>query len=364
MHLDIIRAPQVARPALPVDKGALEFGRRFTPHMFTMCFGPTEGWIAARVEPYHALSLDPSALVFHYGQEIFEGMKAYAAPNGSVHLFRPDDHILRFNRSARRVCMPEVDVEFVRRALSTLVDVDRAEMPQVRGSSLYLRPTMIATSVGLGVRASDQFLFFCIVSPVGAYFGSEAIAPVAIHVSENHVRAVRGGVGEIKVGGNYAASLLAAEEARDAGCVQTLWLDAIERKYVEEVGTMNVFFVFDDVLVTPALTGTILAGMTRDSVLRIAQHEGRRVEERTISLAEVLDGAKSGRLKEAFGSGTAVGISPIGALVYRGTRHAVRDGSIGPIAQSMHGILSAIQRGESPLFPEWRTRVDEHSLAG
>jgi branched-chain amino acid aminotransferase len=222
---------------------------------------------------------------------------------------------------------------------------------------------MIATSVGLGVRTSDQFLFFCLVSPVGGYYDTEGTSAVAIHVNEGHVRAVRGGVGDIKVGGNYAASLLAAEEARAAGCVQTLWLDAIERKYVEEVGTMNVFFVFEDVLVTPPLTGTILAGITRDSVLRIAQHEGRRVEERAISLTEVLDGAKSGRLKEAFGSGTAVGISPVGAFVHRGERHVVQDGGSGPIALSMHRVLSAIQRGENPLFPEWRTRVDEYPRA-
>ena len=363
MRLDVIRAPDTSRTAPPAASETLEFGRRFTPHMFTMCFSAADGWSAARVEPYHAISLDPSALVFHYGQEIFEGMKAYAAPDGSIHLFRPDDHIARMNRSARRMCMPEVDASFVRHALSTLLAIDAAEMPQLPASSLYLRPTMIATSVGLGVRTSDQFLFFCLVSPVGGYFDSAASSPVAIHVNEGHVRAVRGGVGDIKVGGNYAASLLAAEEARAAGCVQTLWLDAIEHKYVEEVGTMNVFFVFDDVLVTPPLTGTILAGITRDSVLRIALHEGRRVEERAISLAEVLDGAKSGRLQEAFGSGTAVGISPIGAFVHRADRHVVRDGGSGPIALSMLRLLSAIQRGENSLFPEWRTRVDAYPRA-
>lgn len=358
MPLTIVTAKEGQRKPRPAPGTRLEFGRQFTDHMFMMAHTSGRGWHEPRIAPYAPLTLDPAALVFHYGQECFEGLKAYPADDGQIYLFRAETHLQRLNHSAKKLCMPEIDVALVHDALKKLIGLDREWMPKTQGASLYIRPTLISTEAGLGMRVSSEYLFYIIVCPVEAYWGAdEAIKPVRIHVSDEYVRAVRGGVGDTKTGGNYAASMRAAEAAQRAGCVQTLWLDAIERKYVEEVGTMNLFLVFDDTLVTPPLGGTILAGVTRDSVLTIARDKGMRVEERLVAIDEVLEGASSGRLKEAFGSGTAVVISPVSALVFRGREYLIANGQSGPLALALYRDLYAAQHAKLPAYLPWLARV-------
>jgi branched-chain amino acid aminotransferase len=358
MQLSIVPAKEGQRKPRPAPGARLEFGRQFTDHMFLMSYARDRGWQEPRIAPYGPLTLDPAALVFHYGQACFEGLKAYPTGDGQIHLFRAERHLARLNHSAQKLCMPSIDVAFVHDALRKLVALEREWMPKTQGASLYIRPTLISTEAGLGMRVSSEYVFFIIVCPVEAYWGAdEAIKPVRIHVSDEYVRAVRGGVGDTKVGGNYAASMRAQEAAQKAGCVQTLWLDAIERKYVEEVGTMNLFLVLDDALVTPPLGGTILPGVTRDSVLTIARDKGLRVEERAVSIDEVLDGAGTGRLTEAFGTGTAVVISPISALVYQGREYPIGNQQSGPVALALYQDLYAAQHGKAPAYLPWLSKI-------
>ncbi len=333
------------RRAKPADESKLIFGKSFSDHMFILNYRSGDGWKDARVVPYQDFCLDPAAMVLHYGQGIFEGLKAYRAKDGRILLFRPDKNWERFNRSAVRMCMPEVDLSLQNRALDALLKLDVDWIPHSMGSSLYIRPTMIASEPALGVRPANEYLYYIITGPVGAYY-PEGFNPVKIYVSDEYVRAVRGGVGSAKTMANYAASLFAAEYAKKKGYTQVLWLDAVERRYVEEVGTMNIFFRIKDELVTPALTGSILPGVTRDSVIQLARHWGIPVTERAITIDEVIDGIRSGDVKEILGTGTAAVVSPVGEICYRDQCHSIHGGGVGEWAQRLYEEIVAIQYGE------------------
>ncbi|MEJ2690874.1 MAG: branched-chain amino acid aminotransferase [Deltaproteobacteria bacterium] len=327
--MEIIRqiVPQEHRKAKP-DQKALGFGKYFTDHMLTMTYLERKGWHDLTIGPYADFSFDPAAMVLHYGQAIFEGLKAYRGEDGHFYLFRPAANFMRMNVSAERMCMPELPVQEVLAALRELILLEKEWIPANKGASLYIRPTMVATEPGLGVRPARQYLFFIILSPVGAYY-PEGFNPVKIFVTDKYVRALPGGVGHVKTAGNYAASIMAAVEAQRQGYTQVLWLDARERKYVEEVGTMNIFFVLDNVVVTPPLTGSILPGITRQSVLRLLRDWGEEVVERPVSIDEVLEAGKNGRLQECFGTGTAAVISPVGSLVYQDSVCTINGGTAG-----------------------------------
>ncbi len=324
------------------DETRLGFGTIFTDHMFNMDFSVQKGWHNPRIEPYAPLVMEPSTMVLHYGQGVFEGLKAYRNKQGGVQLFRPQENFKRLNASNRKLCIPEVDEAFALDALKRLLTVEKDWVPSVPGTSLYIRPTIIATDPFLGVRASFTYRFFIILSPVGAYY-AEGFNPVKIMVTKEHVRAVRGGVGDTKTLGNYAASLLAGDKAHKAGYTQVLWLDGVEQKYVEEVGAMNIFFFIDDELITPMLSGSILPGITRDSVLALGKSWGMKVSERKISIDEVIAAHAAGRLKEIFGSGTAAVISPVGILKYEETEITIGDGRVGPLAHKFFQALQDIQ---------------------
>lgn len=334
------------------DENNLGFGTVFTDHMFVMDYSSEQGWHAARIEPYGPIVMDPATMVLHYGQGIFEGLKAYRTEENRIQLFRPLDNFNRMNYSARKLCMPEIDTQFVLQALKELLQVEKAWVPSPSGTSLYIRPTMIATDPYLGVRASFNYRFFIILSPVGAYY-PEGFNPIKILVTRDHVRAVRGGVGDTKTMGNYAASLLAGQKANDAGYTQVLWLDGVEQKYVEEVGSMNIFFVIDDELITPALNGSILPGVTRNSVLELANQWGLKVAERTISIDDVMAAHETGKLTEVFGSGTAAVISPVGELKYEDQVIAIGDGNVGPVAQKCFDAIMDIQYGRTVDHMGW-----------
>jgi len=327
----------------PIDVLKIPFGTEFTDHMFSMKYSDGH-WYDANIHPYGNLSLSPAALCLHYGQGIFEGMKAYRRSQ-HVLLFRPEDNFNRFNKSAIRMVMPEIDIDFALNSLKELLRVEREWVPDVKGSSLYIRPTMIATQAKLGVKPSDEYLYYIILSPVGPYF-KEGFSPVKIYLSTEHVRAVRGGVGAAKTMGNYAASLLAGTKASEVGYSQVLWMDALERKYLEEVGTMNIFVKFDDELVTPPLSGSILAGITRDSVLTLTRDMGLNVNERPVSIDEVIEGIASGKVIEMFGCGTAAIIAPVGSLWYKNNSYTISDGNTGKLTQHLFDELTGIQSGE------------------
>ncbi len=346
MELKFKLLPEEKRRRLANHK-SLPFGRIFTDHMFYMFYREGEGWQEACIKPYEPICLDPAAVVFHYSQTIFEGLKAYYGVDGHIRLFRPERNMARLNRSARRMCMPQVDEDFVLSALKQLVHIERAWVPKEKGSALYIRPLMMGTEAFLGVKPSAEYVFFIILSPVGAYY-KEGFNPIKIYVTDKYVRAAPGGVGDVKTGGNYAASLMASEEAKKLGYTQVLWLDAVERRFVEEVGTMNIFFYFEDELATPALTGTILPGITRESVIQMARDWGLKVTERRISIDEVIEAAETGRLKECFGTGTAAVISPVGWLAYKGKEYVINQGKTGPLAKKLFEELTGIQYGERP----------------
>lgn len=335
----------------------LGFGKYFSDHMFIMEYDETRGWHNARIIPYQPLVLDPAALAFHYGQTIFEGLKAYHGKDDGIYLFRPKDNIKRMNNSAKRLCMPEVDEDFVVDVIKELVLIEKDWIPRSHGTSLYIRPVMIASEPALGVRASSEYIFYIIVGPVGSYY-PEGMNPIKIHVSDRFVRAVKGGMGEAKAGGNYAASLYAAEEARKKGYSQVLWLDAIARRYVEEVGAMNIFFYFKGALVTPSLSGSILPGITRDSVITIAKEWGIKLEERMLEIDEVIEGIQKGTLREVFGSGTAAIISPVGELHYKGSSYIVNNGEIGELTRRLFDEIMSYQYGEKQERYGWVERID------
>ncbi len=326
------------------DESTLGFGRFFTDHMFEVTYTKDKGWHNAEILPYHRLSLDPASSVLHYAQEIFEGMKAYRTDDNQILLFRAKDNCARLNRSAQRICMPEIDIDFNYKAIKTLVDLERDWVPSSEGSSLYLRPTMIANDETLGVKAASNYLYYIICSPSGAYY-KDGLSPINIKVEDKYVRAVRGGTGEAKTGGNYAASIKAGDEAVKQGFSQVLWLDGEEMKYVEEVGAMNMMFLIDNKLVTAKLNGSILPGITRDSVLTLARDMGITVEERKIAVEELVDAGKSGRLTEAFGTGTAAVISPVGMLAYKNEQVIINNRKIGELSMNLYNTLTGIQRG-------------------
>jgi branched-chain amino acid aminotransferase len=324
----------------------LNFGVDFTDYMFNMDYHPDSGWHHARIEPYQSIVMDPSTMVLHYGQGVFEGLKAYKTASGNIQLFRPEQNIARLNRSCRLLCIPEIDEQFSIDALKELLKLEKRWVPGAPGTSLYIRPTIIATDPFLGVRASKTYRFFIILSPVGAYY-PEGFNPVKIWVTRKHVRAVRGGVGEAKTPGNYAASLYAGEQAHKEGYTQVLWLDGVEQKYIEEVGSMNIFFVFDDTLITPELNGSILPGITRKSVIELANHWGMKVIERKISIDEVIESQIQGKKMEIFGTGTAAVISPVGLIRYQNQEYTINEGKVGALTQKLYDALTDIQYGHA-----------------
>ena len=335
---------------------SLGFGRHFTDHMFLMKWNRQEGWHDARICPYQPFNFDPAAVVFHYGQAIFEGLKAYKNPDGQIFLFRPEDNFERMNNSALRMCMPRLPVAKVIKSLKALLYLERDWIPTLEGATLYIRPTMIGVEPFLGVRPSEEYYFYIILCPVGAYY-AEGFNPTRIYVSDEHVRAVKGGVGNVKTAGNYAASLYTSELAKKAGYTQVLWLDACEHKYVEEVGTSNIFFKIGDQLITPPLEGSILGGITRDSVLKLAASWGVETVERRITIDEVIEATKDGSLQEAFGTGTAAVISPVGELYYRETPYAINGGKTGELSRRLFDELQAIQAGRAEDPFSWVVRV-------
>ncbi len=350
-----LAAPDRRKPK-PADESALGFGRLFSDHMFLMDYTAGKGWTDPRVVAYGPLPIDPAAMVLHYGQEIFEGLKAYRGKGGAICLFRPEMNFERMNRSADRLCMPKVPVDDAIEAVEALLRVDRDWIPGTRGTSLYIRPTMIATEPGLGVRPASRYLFFVITGPVGNYY-ARGFEPVRILVEETYVRAARGGLGEAKTAANYAASLRAALAAKEKGFDQVLWLDAAGRGEIEEVGTMNIFFVIGDMVVTPPLAGSILPGVTRDSVLRLLRDWKMNVAERPILVDEVRRAAADGSLREAFGTGTAAVISPVGQLCFRGETFSVNGSRPGEISSRLFDEIMGIQYGDRQDRHGWVRRV-------
>ncbi len=328
----------------PVDK--LGFGIHFTDHMFVMDWKLESGWQDARIVPYGPITLSPASNVFHYASEVFEGMKAYRREDGTVQLFRPWENVARLNRSAERMGLPMVDEAFLLEAIKELVALDQHWVPSAPGTSLYIRPVMFGTDPKLGVHGLHEAKLIVMLSPVGSYY-AEGMNPVKIMLETEDVRAVRGGTGFTKCGGNYAASLRAGNRAADMGYSQVLWLDGVERKYIEEVGAMNVMFKINGTVVTPALTGSILPGITRRSCIELLQSWGVPVEERLLSIDELVAAIENGTLEEAWGTGTAAVISPIGLLNYKGNEYVVNNGEIGPMAQKLYDELTGIQWGRT-----------------
>lgn len=340
-----IRIEQTKNPKRKPDQNNLGFGKFFTDHMFIMDYDDGKCWYDPRIIPYQSLALDPATSVFHYGQAIFEGMKAYLSKDGKILLFRPKKNMERINSSDDRMSMPLIDVNFGVEAIKTLVKIDKDWIPTVEGTSLYIRPFIISTDPFLGVRASNSYKFIIILSPVGAYY-PQGIAPVNIYVEPEYVRAVRGGTGFAKAAGNYAGSMKAQSLAAKKGYVQVLWLDGVEKKYIEEVGAMNVFFKLKGEVVTPALEGSILPGITRDSVIFLLKHWGMKVSERKLSIHELQEAYNKGELEEAFGTGTAAVISPIGELNWNGSKMIINNGKTGETAHKLYDTLTGIQFGK------------------
>ncbi len=341
---------------LPTQDNPLKFGTIFSDHMFVMDYETGKGWHDARIIPYQPISLEPSAMVFHYGQEMFEGLKAYKAEDGRVLLFRPEKNIERANNTNRRICIPEIPEEDFLQAIKEVVKTDEAWIPTKPGTSLYIRPFIIATDPFLGVRPSDTYKFLIILSPVGAYY-PEGLNPVKIWIEDEFVRAVKGGIGEAKTGANYVASLKSQVKAHEEGYSQVLWLDGVHRKYIEEVGAMNIFFKIDGKIVTPALNGSILPGVTRDSVISLCKKWGLPVEERKIDIAEIKKAFDDGTLEEVFGSGTAAVISPVGQLRWENNIMQVRDGGIGEYSQKIYDTITGIQLGKLEDILHWTVEV-------
>jgi branched-chain amino acid aminotransferase len=345
------------RKELP-DDSKLGFGQVFSDHMFNMDYNLEQGWHNARIESYAPIVMDPATMVLHYGQAIFEGLKGYRAGNGKIQLFRPERNMARLNQSARLVCIPEIDEAFVLHALKKLILIDKEWVPRAPETSLYVRPTIVAMDSFLGVRPSSTYRLFIILSPVGAYY-PEGFNPVKIWVTDKYVRAVRGGLGEAKTPANYAASLYGAEVANKAGYTQVLWLDAIEHRYIEEVGTMNIMLVINGELITPPLGGSILHGITRDSILTLARQWDIPVAERPVTIDEVMTSHKNGSLQEIFGSGTAAVVSPVSHLAWQDQVLTVGDGRVGPIAQRFYEAITDIQYGRAEDPFGWILPVDE-----
>lgn len=345
-------------PKTHPDPSALRFGRDFTDHMLLMDYAPGKGWHDGRIVPYGNLSLDPATTVLHYAQMMFEGLKAYRAPDGRVLLFRPEMNARRLSRTNERMCIPPMDENLFIEAIKAVVRVDQSWIPDAPGTSLYIRPFILAMDPFIGVHVSSRYLFIIILSPVGAYYGGgDGLKSTSIYVEDEYVRAMPGGTGFAKVGGNYAGSLKASEKATKMGCNQVLWLDAVHRRYVEEIGTSNAFFVIDDEIITAPLAGTILPGVTRDSAIALMRHWGMKVTERPLAIDEILAATMSGALKEVFATGTAAVVSPVGKLVYKETPIQIGDGKPGALAERLYAQLYGMQTGHLPDEMGWTVTV-------
>ena len=342
MEIKIIRNEN---PKVKPAAETLGFGKHFTDHMFIMDYTAGAGWHDARIVPFGKFEIHPACTALHYGSEIFEGLKAYRKADGSIQLFRPIENIRRMNRSAERLCLPEIPEDMALEILEKFISFEQEWTPSAPGTSLYIRPFMFGNDETLGVHAVHNATFMIILSPVGSYY-KEGINPVKIMIEDTDVRAVRGGTGEAKCGGNYAASNRAGEKAEKQGYSQVLWLDGVERKYIEEVGAMNVMFKIAGEIVTPALVGSILPGITRKSCLELLRKEGYKVSERLLSIGELEAAMENGTLEEAWGCGTAAVISPIGELAYKGKKYTVSGGKIGEVTQHLYDTMTGIQWGK------------------
>lgn len=340
----------------PAKDAELGFGRIFTDYMILADYTPEEGWHDARIVPYGPLNYNPGAMIFHYGQSTFEGLKAYYIDEHTIHLFRPEKNFERMNNSNERLCIPKIDPKKFTEYIIEALKIEKDWIPKENGKSLYIRPMIVATDECLGVHASKTYQFVCMFCPVASYY-KNGIEPVKIYVEHDYKRAVKGGTGFAKTAANYAQSLRSQEEAELAGYAQVLWLDAIERKYIEEVGSMNIMFVIDDTVVTPELNGSILPGITRASALELLRDKGYKVEERKISIDELIGAAKEGRLKEVFGTGTAAVISPVGEILYEGTHYVINDGKIGPVAQDIYDTITDTQYGRIEDKYNWVRKI-------
>lgn len=349
----------ITKTTAPKSKPAdidLKFGKTYTDHMFLMDYTAGEGWHDARIVPYAPFTIDPASMVFHYAQEVFEGLKAYRTPDGSINLFRPWDNFARLNRSCSRMCIANFDEALALEGLKQLLTLDAEWVPHTENYSLYIRPFVFASEVGVGVHTSKEYTFCIICSPVGLYY-PEGLNPTKIMIEDADVRTVRGGTGEAKCGGNYAAALRAGEKATQSGYTQVLWLDGIERKYVEEVGSMNVLFKINGKIVTPALTGSVLPGITRMSCLQLLRDWGYEVEERLLSIDELIAAAQDGSLEEAFGSGTAAVVSPVGVIAYQGKDYQVQNGETGALTMKLYQTLTDIQWGRTEDPHQWTVKI-------
>ena len=355
MEIKITKNPAPA--AKPTDESKLGFGHIFTDHMFFMEWNKGVGWHDAQIVPLAPITIHPASSVLHYGAEIFEGMKAYRRADGRIQMFRPQENFKRMNRSAERMGLPTFDGDFALEALKELLRLDQDWVPHSEGTSLYIRPFMIGDDEHLGVHGSAHVRFYIILSPSGSYYPT-GLAPVKIMIEDEGVRAVRGGTGEAKCGGNYGASVRAGDRAEERGYSQVLWLDGVERKYIEEVGAMNIMFRINGRICTPVLNGSILPGITRKSILELLRAEGEQPEERRISVEELVSAAQDGSLEEAWGCGTAAVVSPVGTLAYQGKEYVIGGGEIGPVTQSLYKKLTDIQWGRSEDKLGWIVPLD------
>ena len=355
--MDIRFEKAASLKAKPADETKLGFGHIFTDYMFIMDYETGKGWHDARIVPYGNLELSPAALCLHYGQEVFEGLKAYRRADGEIQLFRPEENFKRLNSSNDRLVIPELPVEDAMEALMALLKVEKDWVPSAEGASLYIRPFIIAVDPFLGVKPGDMYKFIIILSPSGAYYAS-GLDPVKIYVESKYVRAVRGGMGYTKTGGNYAASLIGQDEAHKEGYSQVLWLDGVEQKYIEEVGAMNIFFVIDGKVVTPMLQGSILPGITRKSAIEVCKSKGLTVEERRINIQEIADAYDAGKLDEVFGTGTAAVISPVGHLKWNDKVMEINGNKIGKISQMLYDTMTGIQWGKIEDTFNWIVPID------
>lgn len=337
------------------DQNHLGFGNYFTDHMLTIDYDEGQGWHDARITPYEPIAMDPAAMVLHYAQETFEGLKAYRNPNGDVMLFRPEMNARRMINSNARLCMPALPEEMFIEAVEAIVKYEQDWIPTAADTSLYIRPFMYAAQPSVGVHPANSYKFIIILSPVGAYY-PEGVNPIKIWVEDEYVRAVKGGTGFTKCGGNYAASVAAQVKAEQKGYTQVLWLDGVHRKYVEEVGTMNIMFYIDDEIITAPIDGSVLPGVTRDSMLRLLKDWGYKVSERELSIDDLMEAGHNGTLKEVFGTGTAAVISPVGELNYKGDIVTINDFKTGPLTQRLYDTLTGIQWGKIEDPYQW-TRI-------
>ncbi|SFO92372.1 branched-chain amino acid aminotransferase [Salibacterium halotolerans] len=355
-----ITIKQVTTGKAKPDYNHLSFGKYFTDHMFVMDYNEEDGWFDARITPYEPLLMDPSSLMFHYGQSVFEGLKAYTSQKGGIQLFRPEKNFNRMNISSDRMNIPEVDPDFLVDALKQLLHIDRDWIPVEERQSLYIRPFIIATEPALSVKPASQYKLMIILSPVGSYYAqSDQMSPVSIYVEDEYVRSVKGLVGFTKTAGNYAASLKVQQKAEDLGYDQVLWLDAIEKKYIEEVGSMNIFFKINGEIITPALNGSILDGITRDSVIELLRYWGWNVHERRISIDEVKQAHTDGVLEEVFGTGTAAVISPVGRLKWKDEELVINDNQTGPVSYDLYDTITGIQTGATDDILGWTVPLQE-----